>query len=55
MTAPGKGDGPVDPAEEARLLEEAEDQMDIEEALKRLVDGQDALPYESVRRQLGLR
>ena len=54
MAAPVEGDGKDDPVEEARRLDAIEDQMDIEEALARLADGQEPVSYESVREQLGL-
>ena len=42
-------------AEDAQLLEELEDRVDIEEALKRLADGKQPVPYEAARRRLGLK
>jgi len=41
-------------AEDAELLELLEDQLDLDEARKRLADGKTPLPYSKVRKKLGL-
>ncbi len=41
-------------ADDANLLQVLEDRLDLEEAERRLNDGQTPLPYEEVRAQLGL-
>ena len=41
-------------ADDARFLEALEEHVDLEEALERLQDGQEPIPYEVARKQLGL-
>ena len=42
------------PVEDAEFLEALEDRMDIEEAARRLADGSKPIPYDQVRKELGL-
>jgi len=41
-------------AEDAAFLDALEDRFDLEEAKRRLSDGQSPIPYEQIRGQLGL-
>lgn len=45
----------VVPVEDLRLLEELEDRFDVEEAERRRQSPQKPIPYETVRRRLGLK
>jgi len=40
--------------EDARLLAELEDRMDVQEAIRRLVGGETPVPYDEARKALGL-
>ena len=50
----GKNIAAIISAEDVELLEALEDRIDLEEAKRRLLDGQEALPYDQVRAELGL-
>lgn len=50
----GKTVGALVSADDARLLEALGDRIDIQEAQRRLRDGNAAIPYEQVRAELGL-
>ena len=54
ITRRGKDIAAVVPAEDMDLLEELEDRMDIEAAEKALAESEELIPYEKVRRELGL-
>ncbi len=54
ITRRGKNVAAVVPAEDMNLLEELEDRMDIEAAEKALAESDELIPYEKVRRELGL-
>ena len=42
------------PLEDLALLEELEDRLDVEEARKALAESDEHIPYDEVRRELGL-
>jgi len=42
------------PVEDLRLLEEIEDRMDLEEALRRLREEPETIPWKEVKARLGL-
>jgi PHD/YefM family antitoxin component YafN of YafNO toxin-antitoxin module len=51
----GKAVAALIPLEDLALLEELEDRLDVQEAVRRLADPNDkAVPYEQVRQELGL-
>jgi len=50
----GKDVVAIVPIEDAAFLEAMEDRMDLEEVLRRLNDGEEPIPYEQVRQELGL-
>ena len=54
ITRRGKDIAAVVPAEDIDLLEELEDRMDVEAAEKALSESEELIPYEKVRRELGL-
>ena len=54
ITRRGKDIAAVVPAEDMDLLEELEDRMDIKAAEKALAESEELIPYEKVRRELGL-
>ena len=41
-------------AEDVKLLEFLEDKVDLAEAYRRLADGQEPIPYDQIRQELGL-
>ncbi|MBI2368711.1 MAG: type II toxin-antitoxin system prevent-host-death family antitoxin [Deltaproteobacteria bacterium] len=50
----GKDVAALIPIEDLKLLEELEDRLDAEAARKALAESDERIPYEEVRRKLGL-
>jgi prevent-host-death family protein len=50
----GKTVAAIVPAEDLKLLQELEDRLDIEAAEKALAESDERIPYEKVRKELGL-
>ena len=50
----GKALAAIVPAEDLQLLEEWEDRLDLEAARKALAESEERIPYERVRKELGL-
>ena len=54
LTRDGKAVAAIVTAEDLAFLEALEDRIDIEEARKALAEGGDPIPFETIRRSLGL-
>lgn len=54
LTRRGKKLAAVIPVEDLELLEELEDRMDVESAKAALAESTERVPYEVLRRELGL-
>jgi PHD/YefM family antitoxin component YafN of YafNO toxin-antitoxin module len=50
----GKTLAAIVPAEDLKLLEALEDRLDVEAARKALAESDERIPYEKVRKELGL-
>jgi prevent-host-death family protein len=54
ITRHGKAVAAVIPVEDLRLLEELEDRMDVKAAREALRESEERIPYDEIRRELGL-
>ena len=50
----GKDVGVLIPLEDLALLEELEDRLDVEDARQALAESDERIPYDQVRREVGL-
>ena len=54
LTRDGKPVAAIVTAEDLACLEDLEERIDLEEARKALAEGGDPIPFETIRRELGL-
>ena len=54
LTRDGKPVAAIVTAEDLAFLEDLEERIDLEEARKALAEGGDPIPFETIRRDLGL-
>jgi len=54
LTRDGKPVAAIVTAEDLAFLEDLEERIDLEEARKALAEGGDPIPFETIRRELGL-
>jgi PHD/YefM family antitoxin component YafN of YafNO toxin-antitoxin module len=54
LTRDGKAVAAIVTAEDLAFLEDLEERIDLEEARKALAEGGDPIPFETIRRDLGL-